>query len=154
MSASENTQTASTRIDPPQASEPPYGKYYAVIVSAAKNGVPADIRFYLVPGTSAPDDYVDLQIEIERTLTVLKVLFLGKGKDEKSKRKFDEYFARLGDLAHASIGQDQVRLGKLALTSFQNEIVTREAGIVKNAYIRRLGAWALFFGALATRLFI
>jgi len=68
----------------------------------------------------------------------------------KQRNKFDEYFSTLANLARAAVGQDQVRLGRLALPAFQSEIVTRESGPVKNAYIRRLGLWALFFGALAT----
>jgi hypothetical protein len=125
-----------------QQTKPEIGKYYAVSISAPDKGVPPSVDYYLRPGTVAPADYVSLQIDLERTLTVIRVLFFGKRKSEK----FDEYFPRLGDIALASLGQDQVRVGRLALTAFQDEIVTREAGQVKNAYIRRLGLYALALG--------
>jgi hypothetical protein len=121
------------------------GKYYAVDTSEGKAGAAPNILFYIVPATSPPDEYSALQIDIERTLTVMKVLFF-----PKQRSKFDDYFSRLADLARAALGQDQARLGRLALLAFQSEVVARESGPVKNAYIRRLGGWALLFGAFAT----
>jgi len=136
ISGSGNTQEI------PQTAEPLkyIGKYYAVSVMAADKDVPASIDYFLLPGTSAPDDYVSLHIDLERTLAVIRVLFPSKGE------KFKEYFWKLADIAMASLGQDQVRVGRLALTAFQDEIVTREAGHVKNAYIQRLGGYAIAFG--------
>jgi hypothetical protein len=131
--------------NPPVGEEPTEGKFYAVSVSAPADGVAPNILFSLRPDTIAPDEYSTLHADIERTVTILKVLFFAKRKD-----KFREYFSRLVELARASLGQDQVRLGRLALIAFQNEIVTREAGWVKNSYIRRLGRWALLFGLCAT----
>jgi len=125
------------------------GKYYAVDTSEGKSGTAPNILFYLVPQTSAPDEYSALQIDIEHTLTVLKVLFF-----PKQTVRFEEYFSRLSDLARASLGQDQVRLGRLALLALQSEIVSREAGPVKNGYIRRLGRWALLFGVIATAAYL
>src|SRR5262245_1283876 len=147
MSVSADTKTTATPLDP---SKLPHGNYYAALVSAEQNGVAPNIDFSLVPSTSAPDEYVQLEIDIERTQTVLKVLFFDKRKKKKFRGKFDEYFNRLANLAKAALQQDQVRIGKLALIAFQNEIVTREASIVKNTYIRRLGSWAIVFGILAT----
>lgn len=142
MPASAHTHTATTHIEPPKETEPSHGNYYAVRATSAKEGALPSIDFYPVPDTSAPDDYLSLQIDIERTLAVMRVLFSAKRKKEK----FDEYFERLADLATAALEQDQVKLGRLALTAFQDEIVTRETGEVKNGYIRRLGLWALGFG--------
>jgi hypothetical protein len=124
------------------------GKYYAVDADAADND--AGINFYPRPGTSAPNDYVALLIDLERTQTVIKALFFAKqGRLFRNKRKrgnFDAYFGKLVDIAQTALGQDQVPLGRLALTAFQDEVVTREATYVKNSYIRHLGAWALGFG--------
>jgi len=121
------------------------GKYYAVTVSAGGKGIVPSIDYYLRPGTTAPDDYVSLHLDLERTLTVVRVLFFCKHKNEK----FDEYFHKVGDIAQAALGQDQVRVGRLALTALQDEVVTREAGHVKNAYVRRLGIYALAFAVPA-----
>ena len=139
----QQTNSQAQPIDSPRT-KATIGKYYAVNTEG-KAGVAPNILFYIVPGTSAPDDYSALQIDVERTLTVLKVLFF-----PKQRNKYDEYFSRLADLARAALGQDQVRLGGMALLALQNEIVTRESGPVKNAYIRRLGGWALLFGMFAT----
>jgi len=133
--------TVSFGMAPP---EPSHGKYYAVR-SRHRAGARPSITFHVVPNTSPPDDYISLEIEIERTLAVLRVLFSPK----RNKEKFDEYFGRLAELAGAALEQDQVKLGRVALRAFQDEIVTRETAMVKNAYIQRLGSWALVFGVPA-----
>jgi hypothetical protein len=74
---------------PPQ---PVHGKYYAVDVEIKQTGAAPNIVFRPRPDTSAPDDYLSLQLDIEHTLAVLKVLFF-----PKQKQRFDEYFARLTD---------------------------------------------------------
>jgi hypothetical protein len=125
------------------------GNYYGITASLPKAGIAPNIIFRIKPGVSVPDEYSALHADIERTVTVLKAIFFAK-----QSTKFSEYFSRLTELARASLGQDQVRLGRLALVALQNEIVTREAGGVKNGYIRRLGGWALFFGLLATAAYL
>ncbi len=51
------------------------------------------------------------------------------------------------NLAQLALGQDQVALGEMALKTFQNDVLMREAGRVKNAYLLKLGLWAAVFGA-------
>jgi hypothetical protein len=135
----------STRID---------GKYYAVIIPSPIDGMqPPHIDFAPRPEVEIPDDYSTLQSDIERTLTVLVVLFGSRTSiwafpDRKRRReqKFKEYYNKLASIALTALGQDQVRLGRLALSGLQSEVVAREAGHVKNAYIRRLGAYAFLLG--------
>lgn len=131
------------------------GKYYAVTVPGkdAAGKQPRQIGFMPIPDATAPDDYTALQIDIERTLTVLNILFPAEGsrrffrpnRADYNEQKFSEYYDKLADLTLTALGQDQIRLGRLALIGLQDEVVSREAGRVKNAYIRRLGRWALGF---------
>jgi hypothetical protein len=78
----------------PTGDAPTIGKFYAVSVSAAEDGVAPNILFSLRPDTVAPDEYGVLHADIERTVTVLKALFFAKHKN-----KFREYFSRLVELA-------------------------------------------------------
>ena len=113
----------------------------------------AEINFEPLPHAVVPDAYAALDSEIQRTLTVLKMIFretvtASFGAGSGSRSRFDEYFYKLGGIALAALGQDQPRLGRLALTGLQEEVMSREAGRVKNGYIRRLGGWALGFFAV------
>ncbi len=119
------------------------GKYFLVAVKKGPN--PRDIEFSVPSGASVPDAYLNLQTQIEHTSTVLSILF--PGEDAWSKERFGLYFTRLKNLAFLSLGQDQVALGEMALKTFQNDVLMREGGRVKNAYILKLGLWAALFGA-------
>ncbi|HEX3864266.1 MAG TPA: hypothetical protein VHY35_21495 [Stellaceae bacterium] len=129
------------------------GRYYAVTIPLPVNGVqPRYIEFSPIPHATVPDEYIGLQIDVERTLTVLNVLFppqvQGRVIPARLRRnadKFSEYYLKLADIALTSLGQDQPRLGRMALNGLQDEIVAREAAHVKNTYIRRLGFWAFGF---------
>ena len=131
----------------PQQPQEETGKIYRVVVPPATTVESADIGFVPVPGATVPDEYSALEIDIERTLAVLKVIFGGRRHRSANLAAFRQYFNRLGFLALASLGQDQPRLGRLALTGLQEEVVTREAGRVKNRYVRRLGSYALAMAA-------
>lgn len=118
------------------------GKYLLVAVKKGDN--PRDIEFSVPGGAVVPDDYLKLQTKIEHTATVLSILF--PGEDIWSKERFGFYFKRLKNLAFLSLGQDQVALGEMALDTFQNDVLMRESGRVKNAYVVKLGRWAALFG--------
>jgi hypothetical protein len=122
----------------------------------------------------------DLQLEIQRVLTAIKVLF---GRNERtlfaasasisplddkpnfyrrvqdwlrstwsegrarrrleSRIKLDEYVRKLAGIARLGLtGEEHVSFASLALSGLKDEILAREAGAVKNDYIRRLGLWA------------
>src|SRR5208282_6557859 len=102
---------------------------------------PRVIDFAPVPGATVPDSYQKLQIEIDRSLTVLNAVY--PKQDRFSVNQFGAYFDRLKKLARASLGQDQVSLGEMALQAFQYDVLTRELGRIKNRYIIKLGGWAL-----------
>jgi hypothetical protein len=116
---------------------------------------PRDIKFQPVPHATIPPDVAALQIEIERTLTTLIVLFPATGKRAQTNEiKFRIYFDKLAGIAIAGLGQDQPLLGSMALATLKDEIVTRESGRVKNAYIRRLGLWSASFTVIFVVLYL
>jgi hypothetical protein len=133
------------------------GSYYLVRIPAQVGGKqPRDIEFGPIPKKNIPPDYSALHIDIERTLTILSVLFPSDarsgflaGNAQRNEQKFKEYYGKLASLAVAALTQDQVQLGRMALNGLQDEIATREAGTVKNSYIRRLGVDAILFAAPA-----
>ena len=129
------------------------GTYFRVVVAArdGRPGPPRDITFQPVPRAEIPTAIAELQIEIEKTLTALNMLFPyveGTPKqlrDRANNEKFDLYFEKLVGIAVLSLGQDQPVFGKLSLDNLQEEIRLRESGRVKNQYVRRLGIWAMSF---------
>lgn len=60
----------------------------------------------------------------------------------------DEYVNKLAGIGRVGLEGPHTDLAKLALTSLKNEFVAREAGRIKNRYVRRLGLWSAFFGAI------
>jgi hypothetical protein len=107
------------------------------------NEDPRDIRFSIVANAGPPPkDQLNLKAEVEAALTVLRMLFADD-------RQFETYFRPLLSLAQAGLvgqhAQPDVALG--ALTALKNEITAREAGKVKNRYMRTLGLRALWVGA-------
>lgn len=130
------------------------GKYFRVGVKQeeCKDSRPRSIEICPLWGTTAPDEYVTLENDFEHTLSVLRTLF--PEDDPSSVIKFNEYFWRLTDLARAVLGQDQARFGALGLKTFQDEIVMREGGRIKNNYVISLGLWTLAFGALVFGAFL
>ena len=74
-------------------------------------------------------------------------------KERENESRFQEYYGKLASLSLAALGQDQVALGRMALTGLQDEVLAREAGHVKNTYIRRLGTYAALLAVPAVILY-
>ena len=71
--------------------------------------------------------------------------------------RLKEYLQQLLGIARIGLmGADptQVQLATLSLTAFKEDFVTREAGKIKNRYVRRLGVRALVALAIAAVLFL
>ncbi len=85
--------------------------------------------------------------EIERTLSQLRGIYPAK----TSTAKFNEAFAKLLQLAQLGlVGETPATaIARSALLSLKAEIVDREAGQIKNAYMIKLGSWAALFGSLS-----
>jgi hypothetical protein len=99
-----------------------------------------------------PADQLKFKAEVEDTLTTLQVIFPDKNwQSEPSKktpfqRRFEEYQSKLRSLAQVGLARDaDPEAGRQALTTLQSEILRREGPRIKNAYMKKLGAWALAF---------
>ena len=115
---------------------------------------PTDIKFQLaasVPVT-IPNEQLLLIDEVNDTLTVIRILF------ESDENKFLAYFKPLISLAQAGlVGPNaQPEAAYRSLVKLRSDITAREAGNVKNRYMRKLGGQSLLWGgvALALGLFI
>lgn len=99
-----------------------------------------------------------LKARIERTLSSLRLIFsvenVGAQQAARNRANFDTAFEKLLSLAAIglSTAQPDPAIAAAALDALQSEIVDREAGRMKNAYMVRLGIPALisstFFAAM------
>lgn len=123
--------------------ESPVG-YWGVEPRQAEDGTP-DINFRVLK-PDAPQDQRELKNEAERALTVIKALYR-RAEDE---RKLREAVAKL--LALCQVGLVGANASPAvaidALRVLEADIVEREAGPIKNQYMRKLGGWAALFGML------
>jgi hypothetical protein len=115
-------------------------KGYFVVSQDVAN--PRDIQFQQIPlaaGEAIPEDQLDLRDKIDSTLTTIRLLF-----GEKDKR-FGHYFRPLLSLAQLGLvgASANPALAVRALSSLQNEILSREGGLIKNGYMKKLGGWAI-----------
>jgi hypothetical protein len=104
-----------------------------------------DIHFKVLnPG--CPAEQMSLKNEIKKTLSALKIIY---GRDDKP--RYEECFAKLLGLAQVGLvgPKPAINVAISALSSLQAEIVDRESGRVKNAYMFKLGRWALAFFAVS-----
>ncbi|HTV38430.1 MAG TPA: hypothetical protein VMF12_18525 [Xanthobacteraceae bacterium] len=127
----------------------------AALVTDVRIGV-RDVRI--------PDDMKRFKVAIDQAKTVVKTTivgehpprplrFLGRATDfaraqhsTEAQKKLDEYLRSLAGIARVglmNIDATQAAFAALALDGFKAEFVAREAGIVKNNYVLRLGLHAL-----------
>jgi hypothetical protein len=122
-----------------------------------------EIGRYHVPGTSvlekdiwfgvikagAPKEQHNLKARIERTLSSLRSIYAvddtTKPQAARNLANFDTAFEKLLSLTAAGLGtlQADPAVADAALDALQSEVVDREAGRMKNAYMIRLGIPAL-----------
>lgn len=129
--------------------EPPQS-FWRVEPREADDGTP-DIHFR-VCRPDAPQDQRDLKAEAERALIIVKALY----RKEPDRRKLNEAVAKL--LALCQVGlvgpNASPSVATAALRVFEADILEREAGPVKNQYMRKLGIWALVFAASGILLYL
>lgn len=103
-----------------------------------------DINFTL-KDPDVPHEQITLKGDVERTLSALHVLY------SESPDKFKEAFEKLLSLARVGLVGPKASpsVSIEALASLHREIVDREAGNIKNSYLRHLGLWCLIGWALA-----
>lgn len=115
-----------------------------------------DIHFEVasVDISQIPEEQLRLRDEVDRTLTVLRAAF----SESKDECRFEEYYRSLLSIAQTGlVGESaQPKLAESALATFRNDIVAREAGIIKNRYMKTLGkrAFLIGIGPLLVSLFL
>jgi hypothetical protein len=101
---------------------------------------PRDIRFEVCVGSTGeiPSNQLALRDGCEAALTVIRIICT----DE---RKFKEYFHNLVSLAQAGLVGETANpeLAQRALEGLKQDITAREAGRIKNGYMKKLGYCAL-----------
>ncbi len=103
-----------------------------------------DIRFAIKPEVvEVPQNQQKLQLEIEKTLVVVRKLFA----DDEA--EMQNYFTQLLTLAQAGMVPDNAQpiISLNALQQLKSEIIEKKSGEVKNAYFRLLGMQAIKIGA-------
>ncbi len=111
------------------------------------NATPRDIYFGVLK-SGCPSAQQQLKDEIERTLSCLRSI-LGDGA------RFNDAFDKLLKLSQVGLvgAEPATATAQAALLSLQAEVVDREGGRVKNAYMLKLGLWAAGSALLSTSLF-
>jgi hypothetical protein len=107
---------------------------------------PRDIHFKLASETvTIPAEQHALRDDVEQTLIVLRGVY------PESTPTFSIYFRQLLSLAQTGlVGKNaQPELAKRALANLRRDVTLREAGRIKNAYMRVLGLRALLLGVPA-----
>lgn len=115
-------------------------RYWEVAPKEDANGQ-KDINFKVLKA-GCPTDQQNLKDEIERTLSAIKIIYPGV-----SNKNFNASFEKLLGLAQVGLAgmSPSTSVAQSALISLKYEILDRESGRVKNAYMLKLGGWALAF---------
>ena len=99
-----------------------------------------DIRFEITTESQGvvPSAQLELRDQVQSALTVIKIV-------SPTAARFREYFQHLLALAQAGLVGNTANpdLAMRALEGLKQDITAREAGRVKNAYMKKLGLWAL-----------
>jgi len=125
------------------------------------NGVAVDLKIDVMEGLPAPNDVVsaekqELFVQINNANTVIGTVCqqireqalqpYRIDKIEAAKKRadglLDEYVRKLAGIGRLGLEGPHTTLAKLALASLKAEFTAREAGRVKNHYVRRLGVFA------------
>lgn len=123
---------------------PPH-TYWYVVERVADDGS-VDIDFQVADPNSPPAQRA-LKNEVERALSTINALYAAP----KDHRKRAEAFTKLLSLSRVGLAGPRAspEIATDALRSLEADITNREAGPVKNAYMRKLGLWAASLGCIA-----
>ncbi|MDP9416131.1 MAG: hypothetical protein M3Q08_18975 [Pseudomonadota bacterium] len=125
--------------------------FWKVAAVRGKDGLP-DISFLRTAREGAPPELLELRNGVDNTLGALKLIYGRGGR----KRQLNEAFAKLVSLAQLGLQGEKPKVSEAnaALDSLQWEVVSREAGRIKNGYMKTLGLYALGFAIPTTLLYL
>jgi hypothetical protein len=136
-------------------------------VRRSDDGNTFDVDFSGVDLPGLTDRQQKLLIELEKTRTVMRVVFKANdpsclrrflqriqpklcqspGEAESERNRYRYYLEKLAELARAGLQSDsKVDYALLALQALRDEFVSYEAERVKNRYVETLGSYALLYG--------
>ncbi|PKL35838.1 MAG: hypothetical protein CVV44_20180 [Spirochaetae bacterium HGW-Spirochaetae-1] len=100
-------------------------------------------------GQDIPEDQLELRDQVDKTLTVLKMIF------EDDDKKYFTYFRQLLSLSQLGLVGNSAnpKLAMRALNTMKDDILSLEGGKVKNIYMLQLGKAALKLSILPFALF-
>ncbi|HWX85200.1 MAG TPA: hypothetical protein VNZ48_16510 [Xanthobacteraceae bacterium] len=123
-----------------------------------------DLSISLISGLPPPEDDAspekqDLYVQISKATTVIRTVCSrieeraesgwrkrfncpDQPAKERARYLLGDYMEKLHGIAVIGLENSYTSLAKLALAELRNEFFVREAGRIKNKYVRRLGAWA------------
>lgn len=130
-------------------------------------GLAVDLQIIVQRDLPAPNDMAspdkqDLFVQINNTCAIIRTVCqqirdganswlrqkfgdVDVERDKRARRLLDEYINKLAGIGRLGLEGPHTSLAKLALTSLKSEFAAREAGRIKNRYVRRLGVWAAVF---------
>jgi hypothetical protein len=137
-----DTQSPSSNVSGPDT-------YWYVVERETDDGT-LDIDFQVVD-PNCPPPQRGIKQEIERDLSTINALYTTPA----DRRKLREAFNKLISIARVGlVGRNaSPEIASDALRAFEADVLNREAGPVKNSYMRKLGMWAAGFGAAAMAAF-
>jgi hypothetical protein len=99
-------------------------------------------------GIQVPKEQIDLQVEISKVLETIKCLYLSSNAVKEN--KFRLYYVRLYNLAQLGLAGKNVypAIAKSALADLVADLVTDEAGNIKNRHLDQLGNVAAKFSVI------
>ena len=106
---------------------------------------PKDIHFEQLPlvnNEKIPDEQLDLRDQVDKSLTVIRMLF------EKDEALFEQHFRSLLMLSQLGLVGDSANpvLAMRVLNTLQEEIVSSQGGRIKNGYMLHLGKYSCLLG--------
>ncbi len=124
--------------------------FWGVEPRTGEDGSP-DINFRLLK-RDPPQEQRNLKEAVERALVVVKALYHQPADDQKRR----EAVAKLVALSQVGLvgSNASPKVAFDALRALKDEIVEREAGPIKNRYMRKLGKWSTIFGSLSFLFYI
>jgi hypothetical protein len=110
-----------------------------------------DIVYQFGSGTPSPEQ-IALKGAVDRALAVVRAVVVPL--NTRRARDRNDYIRDLVGVAKTGLEYGQVLLATGELASFKQTVVLREAGALKNSYVRRLGFWAALLALAAVLVFM
>lgn len=118
---------------------------------------------------NVPEERADFKVEVDRTVTVVDVVLKTEANGlwrflpwtpsslQRKKERRAEYMAGLRGICYVGLAHEdpsQLKLASKSLTTFREDFVAKEAGMVKNTYLSRLGVACLLMAVFSSLAYV